>query len=129
MDPIGFGLLKYDGQGRIREFEPDENTGKDNPACPIKGEGTVSGLDTDGTFRGPAELGALLARTGRFVECGGAQLYRFATGRKDLDDDDRRLVRHMLGAGGLESVRVDEAILRFVTAKAFFHRREEKVGG
>jgi hypothetical protein len=128
MNPIGFGLLKYDMHGRYREFEPDE-MGKDNTACPISGQGSVSGLGVDGSFNGPAELGALLARSGRFVECGSTQLYRFATGRKDLDDDDHRLVRFMLGTGGREAVRIDEALLRFVSAKAFFHRREDKVGG
>jgi hypothetical protein len=129
INPIGFGLLNYEASGKYREFEPDENTGKDNPSCPIKGEGMVSGLGTDGTFKGPAALGALLIRSGRFVECGSAQLYRFATGRKDLDDDDHRLVRFMLGTGSLDGVRLDEALLRLVTAKAFFHRREEKTGG
>jgi hypothetical protein len=128
MNPIGIGLLKYDGSGRRREFEPDE-MGKDNPRCPISAQGSVSGLGTDTAFNGPAELGALLARTGRFVECGGTQLYRFAIGRKDLDEDDQRLMRFMLGTAGADSVRLHEAILRFTSTKAFFHRREEKIGG
>jgi hypothetical protein len=78
MDPIGFGLEQFDALGRFREEE------KDNPECPISGEGELAGV---GTFSGPRELAELMDESGELTRCGVQQFLQFATGRPQSDAD------------------------------------------
>lgn len=78
MDPIGFGLERYDAEGRYRTVETNA------PECQISGEGMLDGV---GAFNGPAQLGALLASSGRVQGCLTRQLFRFGAGRKERPED------------------------------------------
>ena len=79
MDPIGFGLERYDLAGRYREH--DEGL----PECIIPAEGE---LPPYGAFSGPAELGALLVDSGALERCVVKQVMTFALGRPPADEED-----------------------------------------
>ena len=117
MDPIGFGLEKYDAAGRYRETEANR------PDCPIDGDGAFDGV---GTFNGPAELADLMLEAGGVDDCVASQLYRYAVGRAKLDTYDNalvgRLVSESAASGGL---RLDEFILDYVSSNAIRYRRDE----
>lgn len=119
MDPVGFGLERFDAAGRYREFEPDR------PECTIDGQGTLEGV---GEFTGPAELGQLMIQDGQVDGCVATMLYRFAMGRWKLDEHDEALLERLVTeAQGGESLRFDAIIAGFVGSDAFRLRREEVV--
>ena len=119
VNPIGWGLEQYDQLGRFREL--------DNWGCELEPHavGEIEGL---GTFRGPGELGALLADADVVRECFGEHLYRFAVGRSELDVDDRAIVTEWLAEGG-DELRLHELLLHFVGDDAFVYRREPEEEG
>jgi hypothetical protein len=94
MDPIGFGLEKFDVIGRRREtqritFFPDrrDRAGRARTVdLPLDVTGTVSGIQ-DGNFSSPKELGKILARSTECQDCIVKQLFRYAFGRRETDDD------------------------------------------
>jgi len=77
LDPIGFGFESFDGIGRHR----DDDNGK-----PLDLSGQIFNTPrTDGTFNGPAELGARLAASADVHECFALQWFRFAYGVREAD--------------------------------------------
>jgi hypothetical protein len=117
MDPIGFGLERYDEQGRYRTHEPKKIL------CILPSEGVLSGV---GFFSGPAELSGLLLRSGQMNQCLVTQLYRFAMGRYKLDAADSRVVQGVtqkLG-GPKADFRFQDLLLTLVSSSAFRHRRD-----
>lgn len=118
MDPIGFGLERYDASGAYRTAEVDR------PECTIPGDGEFVGL---GTFNGPAELATLAVESGQVEACVARQLYRFAVGRTTLDEHDESFLERLVqeggsAGGGLELVPFVRA---YVASDAFRYRREE----
>ena len=84
MDPIGFGLERFDGLGRYREVE------KQNAECAITGEGELFG---DGTFNGPRQLAELMMQGTELRACAVEQFARYTSGRSQGVEDDPRIVR------------------------------------
>lgn len=130
MDPVGFGLEKYDMAGRYREFEPDR------PDCPIDGVGSMDGQ----AFNGPAELSNMMIDAGGVDACVATMLYRFTMGRYHLGSwDDTMLERLVPAAQGITSVEETEEpsepqelsfydlMMELLSSEAFRHRREEVV--
>jgi hypothetical protein len=115
LDPIGFGLENFDSAGRYRAVE------KADPACAIEGNGEVVGV---GTFKGPAELGALLVGTGEMEACVVRQLYHFAVGRREVPADEA-LLESLTRGFGQKGRAFDELLLDLVASPAFAHRRVE----
>jgi hypothetical protein len=116
MDPVGFGLENYDQLGRYRSVEPDE------PTCAIEGQGELVGI---GTFKGPAELADLMIASGELNHCVVTQLYRFASGRFELDETDALFVDVLTKTIGSGDFKFDELLLEFVSSEAFGFRRDE----
>ncbi|MDF2692043.1 MAG: Cellulose-binding domain protein [Labilithrix sp.] len=80
-DNIGFGLENFGPSGEWRETEPGLTS------CAIDGKGRL--LDKE--FSGPRELGAALASLPDLASCADRQLFRFAVGRADANEDARTL--------------------------------------
>lgn len=114
MDPIGFGLERYDLAGRYREH--DEGL----PQCTIPAEGE---LPPYGAFSGPAQLGELLVDSGQLEHCVVTQVLTFALGRP-LQRQERGLVdtltEHMVDHG----TQLTELLHAYVESDAFALRKE-----
>ena len=117
IDPIGFGLERYDQAGLYREFEPDR------PECPIEGIGEIVGV---GTFQGPASLADLMVEAPQLNRCVVTMLYRFAMGRYELEPLDGNFIDGMLDEVGSDDFRLDELLIDFVASDAFRFRRLEE---
>ncbi|MEJ7733412.1 MAG: DUF1592 domain-containing protein [Polyangiaceae bacterium] len=117
MDPIGFGMEKYDAIGRWRT----EENGK-----PIDDSGTLAGTDVDGRFDGLAELVERLSASSELSRCAEKQAMTFALGRAVASDevctlgstlvestprqlDLLALVRAIALSDAFRSVRVEDA--------------------
>lgn len=116
MDPIGFGLERYDREGRYRTHDDGA------PQCTITGDGELVGV---GTFNGPAELSALLVAQGLLEPCVAQQTYRFVLGRP-IAPDDLPVVLELAAELAEGDGRFDTMIGALVSHPAFTHRREEE---
>jgi hypothetical protein len=80
-DPIGLGLENFDGAGRFRAVENSEE---------IDNTGELDGIH----FKGPAELGAALAKTPAASVCLVQSTYRYATGRGISEREQSSVLRY-----------------------------------
>lgn len=125
INPLGYGLENYDQFGVYRTHEPDiPDTPEDESTCEIPGVGSFEG----GEFRGPKELGELALETGLIQDCLSTQLYRFVSGRADLDATDRKIVskirEQMAAAEGEFTFR--DLVLEVVADDSFAYRNTEE---
>jgi hypothetical protein len=117
IDPIGFGLERYDEAGRYRTHDPGR------PECVIDDTGELVGV---GAFSGPAELADLMIESGLLNRCIVSQLYRFAIGRYELGDRDANFIDAVIERTGEGDFQFEELLLDFVGSDMFrFRRREE----
>jgi uncharacterized protein DUF1592/uncharacterized protein DUF1588/uncharacterized protein DUF1587/uncharacterized protein DUF1595/uncharacterized protein DUF1585 len=98
IDPIGFGLERFDAIGRYREketvviyptFDEMKTRRKVKPTTyelAIEARGSVRGLK-EAEFGSPRELGAILAREPSCQKCIVKQLFRYAVGRPETPED------------------------------------------
>ena len=92
IDPIGFGLEKFDGSGARREKArveiPKYNRKEDNKTveAEIDNSGWVTGIEKS-EFRSPKELGRILAANAQCQECVVKQYFRYAMGRHETAAD------------------------------------------
>ncbi len=84
IDPIGFGLERFDVGGRYREHDDG------HPECAIDG---VGHMPTGEPFSGPGELGRLVVDGGYVEECVVEQWLTFAVGRPLAAADTRSMGR------------------------------------
>ncbi len=117
LDPIGFGLERYDIGGVYRTH--DEGL----PQCAISGQGEVKGY---GTFSGPGELGKLLVEKGLVQPCIVRQLWQFASGRPALPEESAEI--DALSAGFEQhGYALQQLLLAYVAEPAFALRREPEM--
>ena len=112
MDPLGFGLEKYDGTGRWRDEEfgfPIDNTGI---------------LDDGTEFEGASELSQILYEDPRFNECLTEKMFIYALGRGKgfHDSDDLEFIESGFIDGG---ERIIELARYIALSHAFRFRRGE----
>ncbi len=123
MDPLGFGLERFDQRGALRTRE------NGRPECPIPGIGELRSGGGTVRFSGVADLSSALLSSGELGRCAVSQLYRFATGRTDLDDVDQELVDVVSRNAGGPEPRFRDLVLDLVSSDAFRHRRDGSQGG
>jgi hypothetical protein len=129
IDPIGWGLEKYDAIGARREdFKLTFATaghgggGGRRPAAkpvllPIDTKGMVVGI-AGSEFASPRELGAILAAAPQCQECVVKQYFRYATGRMETPADQPALARIFLDFKN-SNYRFKELMLSLVRAREF----------
>ncbi|MBM3787531.1 MAG: DUF1592 domain-containing protein [Acidobacteria bacterium] len=114
LDPIGFGLEKFDAIGRWRD--------RDTNGQPIDSAGELPGGKR---FSGPADLKAILAgRHGDVARNLVERLLAYALGRK-LEGHDEIVVDDLVGELAGDSYRMRALITGVVTSYPFTHRRIE----
>jgi hypothetical protein len=117
IDPIGFGLDRYDAIGRYRTMDGDD---------PVRTEGRIAGLPGDPTFGGGVELGAIVAGSELASECAVRHLFRWALARHEEPEGApadactiERLHRTFVDSG----YDFRELVIGIVRSDAFRHRR------
>ena len=94
IDPIGFGLEKFDAIGAHREkmvltFRPgrkERQTAPTKAELPLDTSGEIAGIPNSG-FRSPKELGRVLSESPECQHCVVKQVFRFAFGRPETAAD------------------------------------------
>lgn len=118
LDPIGFGLEKFDAIGRWRE--------RDSNGQPIDAAGELPGGHR---FAGPQDLKKILsARTASVSRNVLEKLLAYALGRK-LDGYDEIVVDDLMETVAADGYRMRSLIYAVVTSYPFTHRRVEEIGG
>jgi hypothetical protein len=128
IDPIGFGLEKFDAVGARREKfalqfggSEDEEGHRRGPvktvALDIDSAGTVAGIPESG-FSSPAELGAVLAKSAQCQECVVKQYFRYTAGREDTAAD-RPLIRKAFERFRNSQFRFEELIVSITLLREF----------
>ncbi|WP_165245898.1 DUF1592 domain-containing protein [Paludisphaera soli] len=111
LDPPGFGLENYDAVGAWRD--------KDG-GLPIDASAQ---LPTGESFRGPAELKAILkTRKSEFVRCLGEKMLTYALGR-GLEDPDACTVDALVKGVAADDYRLSRMVLEIVKSEPFLKRR------
>ena len=129
IDPIGFGLERFDGIGVKRDkFRLQFPTGRrgegGNRRAPMKNvdldidaTGYVAGLP-DSQFSSPSELGAVLARSAQCQECMVKQYFRYTAGRMETPAD-RPAIRQILDDFRKSQFRFKEMMVSMVRLREF----------
>jgi hypothetical protein len=93
LEPLGFGLSRFDAIGR---YVPSDAAGNS-----IDAQGVIEGLE-DGAFSGSAELAARLRSEPKVATCLSTHLVRFALGRKETASESCTIgqLSQALTAGG-----------------------------
>jgi hypothetical protein len=100
IDPIGFGLEKFDAIGARREkfkllFYPDVHEAK-VPSKVIELDldttGQIAGIENS-EFSNPRQLGDILAQSKQCQECMVKQVFRYLAGRHETAADEPRIGR------------------------------------
>lgn len=115
LDPIGFGLEKFDAIGRWRD--------RDHNGQSIDSTGELPGGKH---FSGPADLKAIIAaRNGDVARNLTEKLLAYALGRK-LEGYDEIVVDDLMRELGADGYRMQGLITGVVTSYPFTHRRIEQ---
>jgi hypothetical protein len=128
IDPIGFGLEKFDAIGMRREkhelqFFPNVGGVAGRRAKPKEVEleldtkGAVAGV-ANSEFTSPAELGAILAKTPQCQECMVKQVFRYMSGRLDTPAD-RPVISQSLEAFRKSDYKFKELMVALIKSQEF----------
>ncbi len=118
LDPIGFGLEKFDAIGRWRD--------RDSNGQPIDAAGE---LPSGQRFSGPRDLKTIIAaRTGNVSRNLLEKLLAYALGRR-LEGYDEVVVDDLMGEIAADGYRTRELIYGVIMSYPFTHRRVGEKGG
>ncbi len=114
LDPIGFAFESFDPVGRYRTME----NGK-----PIDPSGElINAGDAEGTFADAVGLVALLAPSKTVSSCFQRQLYRFASGRAGVAEE-QTFVDFLQGRPSATDGKVVELLIDYAQSDSFVMRR------
>jgi len=125
IDPIGFGLENYDALGQRREnlkitFFPEHGakTEKTETAeVPLNTDGFIAGIPNS-QFSTPRGLGDVLAASTKCQECVVKQLFRYAAGRRETQND-RRIIEKAYEDFRSSRFQFQELIVSLVKSMVF----------
>jgi hypothetical protein len=133
IDPIGYGLEKFDAIGSRQDnlellFYPDPHgPHKREPPkrmeLPLDTKGFVAGIP-DAQFSSPRQLGAILARTPQCGECVVKQYFRYVAGRLETPAD-RPLIRKVYEDFRNSGFRFQELMVSLARWRDFPDRIED----
>ncbi len=130
IDPIGFGLEKFDAVGARREkytlefFDKGKGARRSNArtvALDIDGAGYVTGIP-DSQFSSPADLGPVLAKSPLCQECMVKQYFRYISGRLETPAD-RPAIHRLLEGFQNSQFRFKELIVALLLEREFPNRK------
>ncbi len=123
IDPIGFGLEKFDAVGAHRDkllltFRPGRKEKKETTTAllDLDTSGEIAGIPNSG-FHSPKELGRVLAGSSECQQCVVKQLFRFAFGRME-GIADRPLIASAFDRFRNSQFRFKELMIALATAQA-----------
>lgn len=124
VDPIGFGLEKFDAVGGRREKLPitfaTERKGKQPPKTvqlDLDTDGWVAGIPNS-KFSSPRELGTVLAKSPQCQDCVVKQYFRYVVGRSE-GPGDRALIRKVAHDFRASKFHFKDLIISLVSAREF----------
>ena len=125
IDPIGFGLEKFDAIGRKREkqaltFFAARGEAERKPTkveLDLDAKGRISGIP-DSDFSSPAQLGQVLANNTECQKCVVKQVFRYAMGRFETPAD-RAVIDQGFADFKRSQFKFQELIISLVTSQAF----------
>jgi hypothetical protein len=127
IDPIGFGLEKFDAIGARREkfkllFYPDVHEAK-VPSKVIELDldtsGQIAGIENS-EFSSPRQLGEILAESKQCQECMARQVFRYLAGRHETEADEPRISR-ALGEFKASGFHFKELLISLVASERSSH--------
>ena len=126
IDPIGFGLERFDAIGARREtfqlqFVAPRRAGEDKREVKtvdldIDPAGYVAGLPAS-EFTSPSQLGAVLAQSEQCQECVVKQYFRYTFGRME-SPGDRPMIRRVLDTFRNSDFRFKELVVALMRERA-----------
>jgi hypothetical protein len=131
IDPIGFGLEKFDAVGQRRDklkltFFPTRAEKKKESVTvelPLNTAGEIAGIP-DSSFSSPRELGNVLANARQCQECVARQLFRYANGRHETPED-RAVIRQAFQDFQRSGFKFKELIVSLTKWSVFPQGRKE----
>jgi hypothetical protein len=131
IDPIGFGLEKFDAVGARREKVSLQFGGRGGGGggggrrrasfktvdLDIDTTGSLAGIP-DSQFSSPAELGAVLAKSAQCQECVVKQYFRYTAGRLETPAD-RPLLRKALDDFRASQFRFKDLVVSLIRLREF----------
>jgi hypothetical protein len=125
VDPIGFGLEKFDAVGARRNklqlrFFGERRDREERPKTvelALDTTGFVAGIEKS-SFTSPKELGMVLARSPQCLECVVKQYFRYTAGRTETAGD-RPLIRKVAEDFRRSDFRFKELIISMVRSREF----------
>lgn len=128
IDPIGFGLEKFDAIGARREkftlqFGGGRGEGGGRRAAPktmdldIDATGAVAGI-AGSEFTTATQLGAVMAKSAQCQECVAKQYFRYTSGRLETPAD-RPVIKKMVDDFKNSNFRFRELIVSIVRSREF----------
>jgi hypothetical protein len=121
MDPIGFGLERYDRTGKARTVAPAD-AGK--TGCQLSGRGEFVGSGGAQPFEGVAGLSDQLVNSGALESCLTTQLASYMLGREPRGEEVD-LFNRVAGRFTADGQRFDRLLLDLVSLPGFGYRVAE----